>query len=160
MSPWYPTPQHVALGPLALYVLCQVYNPEALRFKLESLPTVDRTLGEVEAAVRAACDAEGIVLFVDKSSRTHDGVGARYDMKKFMCQRGGANRQESYQRSLDAGKLVIHGVSKDWVKQYTKPFASTQCWVSLYTLNLQWIVSLKIPVAQHLDEHDGKARAA
>lgn len=99
-----------------------------------------------------------------KLSRTHDGVSKRYDMKKLGCQLGGANRQESYQSSLDAGKLVIHGV-KDWVKQCTrcgggKPFASTQCWVSLYTLNLHCIVSFEIPVAQHLDEDDSKAGAA
>ena len=97
--------------PLALWLmLYQVYNPEALLVKLESGPTVDRTLGEVEAAVRAACDAEGIVLCVVGSSRTHDGVSERYDMKKLTGQRGGANRQTSYQSCLDAGRLVIHGV--------------------------------------------------
>ena len=111
MSPWHPTPQYVALGPLTLWLmLYQLYNPEALRVKLKSVPTVDRTLGEVKATVRAACDAEGIILCVGRSSRTHDGVSERYDMKKLTCQRGGANRQASYQRSLDAGELVIHGV--------------------------------------------------
>ena len=55
----------------------QVYNSEALRVKLESVPTVDRTLGAVETIVRTACDAEGIVLCVVKSSRTHDGVSER-----------------------------------------------------------------------------------
>ena len=57
---------------------------------------MDRTLGEVEAAIRDTCDTKGIVLCVVKSSRTHDGVSEGYDMKKLACQRGGANRQASY----------------------------------------------------------------
>ncbi|CAN0335931.1 unnamed protein product [Ascophyllum nodosum] len=64
----------------------QMYNPKALRVKLESGPTVHRTLEEKEAAVRAACDAEGIVLCVVKSSRAHDGVSEQYDMKKLTFQ--------------------------------------------------------------------------
>ena len=60
MSPWYPALQHVALEPLALGpMLYQVYNPEALRVKLDSGPTVDRRLEEMEGAVRAACGTEG-----------------------------------------------------------------------------------------------------
>ena len=39
-------------------------------------------------------------------------------------------------------------------------FATTQFWVSLYTVNLDWIVSFEIPVVQHLDEDYGKALAA
>ena len=74
--------------------------------KLESGPAVDRTLEEVEAAVRAACGAGGIVLCVVKPSRAHDGMDEWYNTKKLTCQRGGANRQVSHHNSLDA---MIHG---------------------------------------------------
>ena len=67
-------------------MLYQVYNPEALRVKLGSVPTMDRMIEEVEAAVRAACDAEGIVICVVKSLRTHGGVRERYDMKELTFQ--------------------------------------------------------------------------
>ena len=90
VSPWHPTLKHVALGPLVLWpMLCQMYNPDGLRVELESRPTVDRMLGEVEAAVRAACGAKGIVLCVVKSSQAYDGVSERYGMKKLTVSEAG-----------------------------------------------------------------------
>ena len=81
----YPTTCHSWTSALWL-MLYQMYNPKALRVKLESGPTVHRTLEEEQAAVRAACDAEGIVLCVVKSSRAHDGVSEQYGMKKLTFQ--------------------------------------------------------------------------
>ena len=141
ISPWYPTLQLVALGPLVLWLMLhQVYSPDALRVKLESVQMVDRTLEEVEADVRAAFCAEGIVLCIVKSSRAHDGVSKRYDMKKLTCRRGGTNRQASYQNSLlmEDGKVVMHGARTGFWREQRTGCVCERTWLS--TINTRTTV--------------------
>ena len=91
------------------------YNSADLKTKLDAVVTQGRTFEEVEADVVGTCCGEGTLLRTAKSLKCQDGVRERFEMKRLVCNRGGASRQEEYQESLDTGNIFVHGT---WVRSY------------------------------------------